>query len=129
MKFARAVFIFEAIVLNAGTGLLCFFVPAQFASFFSPTPVTGTALEFLRWYGVLLWVLAYAMLRVLPMNDNRVLRPLVEALLFGDFAHLAASALYFKAVSGLTIPSAIMMFFTVLLAIIRINWLRLAKSE
>lgn len=129
MKFARRVFLFEAIVINAGVGVLCFFLPSVFVSQFSPASIPAANVELTRWYGVLLWVLAYAMLRVLPMNDNRVMQPVVEALLFGDLAHLAASYLFFRAVPIWSLAFVFMIGMSTFLACMRIYWLVLFRRQ
>lgn len=121
-KFVRYVLIFEAIVLNAGTGAICIFAPSFFASQFSTETMSIIALEFIRWYGVLLWVLAFLVLRILPQNDNRILAPAVEALLFGDIIHLFAIYMFYQAVPVWSFPFIIMLFFTLTLAIIRSIW-------
>ncbi|MDX9990446.1 MAG: hypothetical protein RBS68_00225 [Anaerolineales bacterium] len=123
MNFYKAVFLFEAIVINAGVGIFCFFVPAGFVGQFFPGAMEQTPLELTRWYGVLLWVLAYAMLRILPLREDRMLFPLVEALLFGDLAHLAASGLFFQARPILDFPFLFMLGMSIFLAIVRIVWL------
>jgi hypothetical protein len=129
MKFARWVFLFEAVVINAGVGLLCFFLPSAFVSQFSPASIPPANLELTRWYGVLLWVLAYAMLRVLPMNDHHVMQPVVEALLFGDLAHLAASYLFFRAVPVWSLAFVFMLGMSAFLAGTRIYWLVLYRRQ
>jgi hypothetical protein len=123
IKLARAIFIFEAVVINAGVGLLCFFSPATFLGNFSPNLAPAATLEIMRWYGVLLGVLAVMVLRALPANDNRVLKPAIEALLFGDLAHLVATYLYFQVVSVWNAQFIFMLCMTILLACARIYWL------
>lgn len=123
MKFARGVFLFEAIAINAGVGILCFFLPAAFVAQFSAVAIPPVSLEVVRWYGVLLWVLAFAMLRVWPMRDDRVMQPVVEALLFGDLAHLAASWLFFRAIPVWNFPFIFMIGMATFLACVRIYWL------
>jgi hypothetical protein len=123
MNFFKAVFLFEAIAINAGVGIFCFFFPAGFVEQFYPGGVAAIPLELTRWYGVLLWVLAYAMFRVLPMRDDRVLAPVVEALLFGDLAHLAATWLFFQARPIWDFPFVFMLGMSCFLAATRTVWL------
>lgn len=123
MNFYKAVFLFEAIAINAGVGIFCFFVPAGFVGQFSSQDVGQISLELIRWYGVLLWVLAYAMLRVLPMKNNLVLAPVVEALLFGDLAHLAATYLFFQVRPVWDFPFIFMLGMSTFLACVRTLWL------
>lgn len=121
-KFTRLVLWFEAVVLNTGTGLLCLVAPALFVSQFTTETLSPVPLEFIRWYGVLLWVLAAFVIRILPQNDNRLLAPAVEALLFGDLIHLVTTYLFFRAQPVWSFSFIIMLFFTVTLAVIRTIW-------
>jgi len=121
-KFMRYVLTFEAIVLNAGTGIMCLIAPSFFASQFSSNEMPAAALEFIRWYGVLLWVLAFYVLRILPANDNRILAPAVEALLFGDLVHLFAIYMFYRAVPVWSYSFIAMLVFTIGLAGIRSIW-------
>jgi hypothetical protein len=123
VNFYKAVFLFEAIAINAGVGIFCFFAPAGFVGQFYPGVMQQTPLELTRWYGVLLWVLAYAMLRILPMRDDRALFPLVEALLFGDLAHLAATWLFFQSRPIWDFPFIFMLCMSIFLACVRTVWL------
>jgi hypothetical protein len=129
LKFARSVFIFEALAINAGVGLLCFFFPAAFLANFSPQPAPAPAVEIIRWYGVLLGVLAFMVLRAIPANDNRVLKPAIEALLFGDIAHLMASYLYFQVMPVWNVAFIFMIVMATFLASVRTYWLyQIAKQ-
>ena len=121
-KFMRTILIFEAIALNAGTGILCLFAPKFFVSQFTDTAFPAIALEFIRWYGVLLWVLTFVVLRILPMKDDRSLAPAVEALLFGDLVHLYAIYMFFRVIPEWTFSFIIMLFFTSFLAVVRSVW-------
>jgi hypothetical protein len=121
-KFLRYVLIFEAIVLNFGTGLLCLAAPASFVAQFSTESLPPVPLELIRWYGVLLWVLTYFVLRILPFNDTKMLFPAVEALLFGDLVHLVAIYLFYQARPVWNFSFIIMLFFTVTLAMLRSVW-------
>jgi hypothetical protein len=120
---SRAVFWFEAIVINAGVGIFCFALPGTFLSQFASGAGPAAAVETIRWYGVLLWVLAALMIRALPRKDDRVLRPAVEALLLGDIAHIAASWIYFSVVPAWTFPFLSMIVMSLFLALVRIAWL------
>lgn len=121
-RFMRYVLIFEAVALNFGTGLLCLAAPAAFVAQFATETLPPVPLELIRWYGVLLWVLTFFVLRILPSNDNRLLAPAVEALLFGDFVHLAAIYLYFQARPEWSVSFVLMLFFTATLAVLRSVW-------
>lgn len=121
-KFMHYVLIFEAIVLNAGTGFMCLIAPQAFIAQFSPEPLSAVAYEFIRWYGVLLWVLTFYVLRLLPLKDDRALAPAVEALLFGDLVHLVISYFFFQAVPTWSFAFIAMLVSTVMLATLRSIW-------
>lgn len=121
-QFMRYVLTFEAVALNFGTGLLCLAAPASFVAQFAAETLPPVPLELIRWYGVLLWVLAFFVLRILPSGDNRLLSPAVEALLFGDLVHLVAIYLYYQARPEWSFSFGIMLFFTLTLAILRSIW-------
>jgi hypothetical protein len=121
-KFMRYVLTFEALVLNAGTGAMCLIAPRFFTSQFSTDAMPPVAFEFIRWYGVLLWVLAFYVLRILPANDNRLLAPAVEALLFGDLVHLFAIYMFYQVAPAWSFSFIIMLFFTLGLAVVRSIW-------
>lgn len=121
-KLMRGVLLFEAIVLNAGTGLFCLVAPASFVAQFTTQTLPPVPLEFIRWYGVLLWVLTVFVLRILPQNDNRLLAPAVEALLIGDLIHLITVYLFFRVRPVWSFAFIIMLFFTITLAILRGVW-------
>lgn len=121
-QFMRYVLVFEAVALNFGTGLLCLAAPAMFVAQFSTDSLPPVPLELTRWYGVLLWVLTFVVLRILPYNDNRMLSPAVEALLFGDLVHLVAIYLFYQARPEWNFSFILMLFFTLTLAILRSVW-------
>lgn len=121
-KFMRYILVFEAVVLNAGTGALCLFVPNKFLSQFTSEPFPAVGLEFIRWYGVLLWVLTFFVLRILPMKEDRILAPAVEALLFGDLVHLYAIYMFYQVIPAWSFSFILMLFFTTFLATVRSVW-------
>ncbi len=123
MKYIRALFYFEGIILNAGVGLFCMILPAAFVANFVPTSLPALALEFIRWYGVLLLVLGYFELRALRGSDGKALVFAIEALLFGDILHFVASALFLQAGVAFSAAVGFMFFMTTLLALTRTYWL------
>ena len=98
------------------------FAPKFFLSQFTSVEMPPVTFEFIRWYGVLLWVLTFVVLRILPMKEDRVLAPAVEALLFGDIVHLYAIYMFYQAVPEWSFSFIIMLFFTSFLAIVRSFW-------
>ncbi len=123
MKLIRALFYFEGIALNTGVGVFCLIFPAAFVANFVPTGLSGLALEFIRWYGVLLMVLGYFELRALRSGNVQALVFAIEALLFGDVLHLVASGLFLQAGVTFSIAVGFMFFMTTLLALTRTYWL------
>jgi len=121
-RFVRYVLTFEAIVLNGGVGLMCLVAPQAFGAQFGAEALPALSLEFIRWYGVLLWVLTFFVLRILPANDERLLAPAVEALLFGDLVHLYAIYKFYQIAPLWSFSFIVMLFFTVALASIRSVW-------
>ncbi len=121
-KFMRYVLIFEAMILNGGTGAMCLFAPEFFSAQFGADALPALGVEFVRWYGVLLWVLTFFVLRLLPANDDRLLAPAVEALLFGDLVHLYAIYMFHRVFPIWSFAFIIMLFFTVTLAALRSVW-------
>jgi len=123
MKFIRALFYFEGVVLNTGVGLFCMILPAAFVTTFVPAGLPALALEFIRWYGVLLLVLGYFELRALRGGDGKALTFAIEALLFGDVLHFIASVLFLQAGVAFSAAVGFMFFMTTLLALTRTYWL------
>ena len=122
-KFARIIYWIEAIGLNLLTGLFTFFAPDRFIANFTTDTLPAVPLEFIRWYGVLLFVLAYVVIRTLLNGNNETLKVLVEGLLLGDLIHLVAIGFFFRAGAALTLSTGFMIFTTVSLAVIRTLWL------
>jgi len=126
--FLRKVFLVEAWALNGAAGLFCFVFPAAFVTQFT-APLSPAGTEFLRWYGVLLLVLAVFMLRALRTRDDKVLKPAVEGLLAGDLAHLGASVFWFLQVGTVNLGTVVMVVLSAALAAGRIAWLALGYRE
>jgi hypothetical protein len=123
MQFARYVFYFEAIAINLLTGLIAFFAPGWFLSNFSSQTIPPVPLELLRWYGVLLFVFAYVMLRALPSGNVQAVAFLVEGFLLGDIVHLVASVLFLRAGGVVNLAVVFMFAMSTFLAGVRIFWL------
>lgn len=123
MSFARAVFYIEAVLINLGVGLICFFFPGWFVRQIIEQAPGPLPLELTRWYGVLLFVLAYGMLRALATGSQTAVTVMVEALLVGDLAHLAASIFFFQAGGPVNVGTILMVSFSTFLAGVRAFWL------
>ena len=129
MKFARSVLYFEAIFINLLVGLIVFAAPAFFVSSFYPDRLPAVPLEIIRWYGVLLMVLSYAVLRALPSGNAGAVNILVEALLFGDVIHFIATIFFFRNGGPVVFGSVVMVIFTLFLMGVRVFWLRNVRKQ
>lgn len=123
MKLIRYLFFFEGWVINLGVGVFCLIFPAAFVANFAPTGLPTLALEFIRWYGVLLMVLGYFEIRALRGNNPQALTFAIEALLFGDVLHFVASISFLQAGVAFSVAVGFMFFMTTLLALTRTYWL------
>ena len=121
--FVRLVLYFEAIFINFGVGLICFLWPGWFASNFSSEALPAISLEFIRWYGVLLFVLAFAVLRMFASGNLPGMLVVVEALLIGDIIHFIAALLYLRIDEPFNLSVAFMFLMTIFLAAVRTSWL------
>ena len=128
-KFVKFVLYFEAILINLGSGLICFFAPAWFASNFSLQELPPISLELIRWYGVLLFVLSFAVLRMFAKGNLQGMVILVEALLFGDLVHFIAALLYLNTSGVFNAAVAFMFVMNISLAVIRSVWLLKRRNQ
>ena len=85
MKYLIYVFYFE-ILINFASGGQSLFMPAAFLGQFSSQPAPAFALEMTRWYGVLIAVLTYLLIRGLMLRGT-TLKVALEALLFNCVRH------------------------------------------
>ncbi len=115
------IFYFEALI-NLCAAVTCFTAPAFFLSSFTGDLVPPVPLEIVRWYGVLLFVFAWLMVRGLR-TGGKTIAILLEGFLAGDLLHLCASFLFFRAGGGLNPASIMMVLVTVLLIPARISYL------
>lgn len=89
MKYLIYVFYLE-ILINFASGGQSLFMPAAFLGQFSSEPAPAFALEMTRWYGVLIAVLTYLLIRGLMLRGT-ALKLALEALLFGDVIQIIVS--------------------------------------
>lgn len=83
MRVVRAIFYLEAIT-NLGSAVFALFLPGAFLEQFVSEPLPPAAVEFGRWYAVLLVVLSLVLLAALRDGSTRFLRPVISAYLVGD---------------------------------------------
>ena len=122
MRFVRAVFYFEALS-NLGSAGFAMVAPAAFLAQFSADPVPAGAVEFGRWYAVLLIVLSLVLLAALREGSDRFLRPVIGAYLFGDVLQIAVAARLGSAV-GWTFAVHAAIWTSVFYALARVYYLR-----
>ena len=89
MKYLIYVFYLE-ILINFASGGQSLFMPAAFLGQFSSEPAPAFALEMTRWYGVLIAVLTYLLIRGLMLR-GMALKLALEVLLFGDVIQIIVS--------------------------------------
>lgn len=90
MRIARAIFYLEALT-NLASAAFAMLLPATFLGQFIAGPLSAAAIEFGRWYAVLLVVLSLVLLWALREGTDRFLRPVIGAYLLGDVLQIAVS--------------------------------------
>lgn len=98
MKYLLYVFYLEA-AISLLSGFQALFMPAAFLKQFTADPAPVLALEMARWYGVVLFVLVYALLQGLRMRGT-ALKVTLQALLLGDILQIGATFITAKALGG-----------------------------
>ena len=122
MKIARAVFYVEALG-NFIAACMLFFTPGTFVSQFVNQSVPPLPLELFRWYGVLLYVFVYVMLRALAQPNENTLVVIVEGFLLGDLIQLVGCYLLVSAGGTWTLALVGFTAATIILAGVRAYWL------
>ena len=122
MRVVRAIFYLEAITNLVGAAF-ALLLPSAFLAQFVSEPLPVAAVEFGRWYAVLLVVLSLVLLAALREGSDRFLRPVIGAYLVGDGLQIAVSIRLGLAASafGLAVHAAI--WTSVLYAGVRIYYL------
>lgn len=98
MKYLLYVFYLECII-SLFSGIQALFIPAAFLTQFTSDPASPLALEMTRWYGVVLFVLVYALLQGLRMRGP-ALKLTLQALLLGDVLQIGVTFVTAKALGG-----------------------------
>ena len=118
MKYLIYVFYAE-ILINLVSGGQTLFMPAAFLGQFSSEPAPAFAIEMTRWYGVLIAVLTYMLIRGLMLRGT-TLKVTLEALLFGDVIQIIVSFVTANALGTWT-PNVIMsIVISIILGIVRL---------
>lgn len=118
MKYLIYVFYLE-VLINIASGTQTLFTPAKFLAQFSSEPAPAFALEMTRWYGVLIMVLLYLLLRGLWLRGP-VLKVALEALLIGDVFQIAVSFVTANVLGGWTPNTILSVVLSVILGVVRI---------
>ncbi len=98
MKYLLYVFYFES-VLSLFSAVQALFIPSIFLAQFTSEPAPVLAVEMTRWYGVVLFVLVYLLLKGLSMRGP-ALKLALQAMLFGDALQIGATFVTAKAFGG-----------------------------
>jgi hypothetical protein len=114
MKYLIYVFYVE-ILINFVSGGQSLFTPATFLGQFSSEPAPAFAIEMTRWYGVLIAVLTYLLIRGLMLRGT-AFKVALEALLFGDVIQIIVSFVTANAIgwtSNVILSLVISFFFAI----------------
>ncbi|MEM7135950.1 MAG: hypothetical protein AAF500_05180 [Myxococcota bacterium] len=123
MRFVRGVFYFE-VLSNLGSAGFALLAPAAFLGQFSSEPLPVAAIEFGRWYAVLLVVLSLVLWSALREGTDRFLRPVIGAYLFGDALQIAVAVRLGMALGVFSFAVHAAIWTSVLYALARIYYLR-----
>jgi hypothetical protein len=95
MKYLLYIFYAEA-AISILSGFQALFIPSAFLAQLTPAPASSLALEMTRWYGVVLFVLVYALIQGLRLRGT-ALKVTLQALLLGDILQIGATFVTAKA--------------------------------
>jgi len=122
MRIVRAVFYFE-VITNLVSAVFALLLPGAFLGQFVSEPLPVAAVEFGRWYAVLLVVLSLVLLAALREGGDRFLRPVISAYLVGDGLQIAVSVRLGLAASAFGPGVHAAIWTSVLYAAVRIYYL------
>lgn len=117
MKYLLYIFYFEA-AISLISGVQALFNPAIFLNQFSAEPAPVLALEMTRWYGVVLFVLVYALLQSLRLRGS-ALKVTLQALLLGDILQIGATFGTANALGGWSFTLMLSLVLSVVYLILR----------
>ena len=118
MKYVIYIFYME-ILLNLASIFQTLFTPATFLASFASQTMPVAALEMARWYGVLICVLTYLLLRGLQKRGQAFILAL-EALLVGDVIQIAVSFVTASTLGGWPLNVILSIVLSIILAVARI---------
>ncbi|MBW2188739.1 MAG: hypothetical protein DRH23_13495 [Deltaproteobacteria bacterium] len=122
MRVVRAVFYVE-VITNLGSAIFALLFPAAFLGQFTSEPLPVAAVEFGRWYAVLLVVLSLVLWVALREGTDRFLRPVIAAYFLGDALQVAVAIRLGLATGAFTFAIHAAMWTSVLYACARIYYL------
>jgi len=128
MRVARAVFYFE-VITNLVSAVFALLFPSAFLGQFTSEPLPVAAVEFGRWYAVLLVVLSLVLWTALRDGTDRFLRPVIAAYLLGDALQIAVAIRLGLAAGALTFAVHAAIWTSVLYACARIYYLLGTRSR
>ncbi len=105
-----------------GTGLLCLAAPAAFVAQFAAETLPPVPLELICWYGVLLWVLTFFVLRDSARQRQPPARSGSGSALVRRFRPPGGHLPVLPGAPGVGFSFVLMLFFTVTLAVLRSVW-------
>src|SRR5690242_11005078 len=117
MKYLLYIFYLEC-AISLFSGIQALFIPAAFLTQFTLEPAPPLALEMTRWYGVVLFVLVYALLQGLRMRGP-ALKLTLQALLIGDALQADVTFVTAKALGGWTFTLIMSVVLSVFYLILR----------
>ena len=98
MKYLLYIFYLES-AISVLSAFQALFMPAAFLGQFTTDPAPVLAIEMTRWYGVVLFVLVYLLLKGLQMRGP-ALKLALQAMLIGDALQIGATFITAKALGG-----------------------------
>ena len=98
MKYLLYIFYLES-AISVLSAFQALFMPAAFLEQFTTDPAPVLAIEMTRWYGVVLFVLVYLLLKGLQMRGP-ALKLALQAMLIGDALQIGATFITAKALGG-----------------------------
>ncbi|MGB5809155.1 MAG: hypothetical protein WBG86_01420 [Polyangiales bacterium] len=128
MRFARGVFYFEVVTNLLSSGYAMLF-PAAFLAQFSDEPLPVAAIEFGRWYAVLLVVLSLVLWSALRDGTDRFLRPVIGAYLFGDVLQIGVAVRLGMSLGFFSVGVHAAIWTSVGYAAVRIVYLRMTSGR
>ncbi|NHK30601.1 MAG: hypothetical protein FK730_04575 [Asgard group archaeon] len=131
LKYA---FYFEGL-LNLIMVILCIFVPQFFISQLTNETYTQISVEFVIWYGILLFVIAFIMIGILIIEDKKAFQIVMIGYLFGDWFQIGAAIHFALKLNSwslgiiFTIVITLLLIIFRLIVIIRPNFIGLKEKE